>query len=446
MNQFSIWPWFGFRESPYSHEKLSVGEEGDRLFVGRTAEIQAFQMRIGSGGPHATVEGTAGVGKSSLVAVASYRMMRESALAHSGNLFVPAEQFMQIGDDPDAFEDRLFRNIAQTLINNADAFRQAECPIPSIDALDKWLNSPQYRNGSAGAFGFSGQYGSQPNTSDGFTSEGFAAAIRAELGRLFPTDNSGGVICVIDNVELLKTSVAARDALESLRDRVFDLPGIRWVLCGSRGIVSRARSQRLSGFFAAPQRVSPLTDAESMELIRRRLEYFANQGARPPVSPEAFQFLYQALNNNLRDALSHAQTFSEWLYSELAPQNELAPDHEDAQGYLEAWMVEQADSAYQDARSIQKRVWQLFDAMASAGGTARSADFDQFGFTTQQQFAGSITSLESANLVVREVDPDDGSRKLATITPQGWLVYFHRNRYQLPGSIQPTGARQLPLE
>jgi len=44
MNQFSIWPWFGFRESPYSHENLSVGEEGDRLFVGRAAEIQAFQL------------------------------------------------------------------------------------------------------------------------------------------------------------------------------------------------------------------------------------------------------------------------------------------------------------------------------------------------------------------------------------------------------------------
>jgi hypothetical protein len=66
-------------------------------------------------------------------------MMRDSALAHNGNLFVPAEQFMQIGDDPGVFEDRLYRNIAQTLINNADAFRQAECPIPSIDALDKWL-------------------------------------------------------------------------------------------------------------------------------------------------------------------------------------------------------------------------------------------------------------------------------------------------------------------
>lgn len=442
MNQFSIWPWFGFRESPYSHEKLSVGEEGDRLFVGRAAEIQAFQMRIGSGGPHATVEGTAGVGKSSLVAVASYRMMRDSALAHNGNLFVPAEQFMQIGDDPGAFEDRLYRNIAQTLINNADAFRQAECLIPSIDALDKWLNAPQYRTAQAGGFGFSGGYGSEPNTSDGFTHEGFAAAIRSELERLFPTDGSGGVICVIDNVELLKTSVAARDALESLRDRVFDLPGLRWVLCGSRGIVSRARSQRLSGFFAAPQRVSPITDEESVELIRRRLEYFGDEGSRPPVSPEAFQFLYQALNNNLRDALSHAQTFSEWLYGELAPRKVQPPDSGEAQRYLEAWMVAQADDAYSDAKGIQKRVWQFFDAMALAGGTARSADFEQFNFSTQQQFGSSVTSLETANLVVREVDPDDGNRKLATITPQGWLVYFHRNRYLLPSSSEP----QLPLE
>lgn len=32
------------------------------------------------------------------------------------------------------------------------------------------------------------------------------------------------------------------------------------------------------------------------------------------------------------------------------------------------------------------------------------------GILNRQQFAGSVTSLETANLVVREVDPDDGSR------------------------------------
>ena len=408
--------------------------------VGRTAEIMALQRRIGSGGSHATVEGAAGVGKSSLVAVASYRMMKSSAIAADGTLFVPADQFMQIGEDPAVFEERLYRNIAQTLIQNADAFRQAEAKIPKIGDLDNWLNSPQYRNGQAGAFGVNAGYGSEPNTSEGFAHEGFSSAVREELRRVFPDDRAGGVICVIDNLELLKTSAAARDALEILRDRVFDLPGVRWVLCGSRGIVSRARSQRLSGFFAPPERVRPLTDAESVELIRRRIEYFGSESASPPVTPDSFQFMYQALNSNLRDALSYAQSFAEWLYGEVAPSGAPAPDAEAAHGYLEAWMTELADNAHKDAKSVQKRVWQFFDALAQGNGIARSADFEQYGFGTQQQFGSSVTSLETANLVVREVDPDDGTRKLASITPQGWLVYFHRNRYQLPASTDLTGS------
>ncbi len=40
--------------------------------------------------------------------------------------------------------------------------------------------------------------------------------------------------------------------------------------------------------------------------------------------------------------------------------------------------------------------------------------------------------VKSANLVIRETDPDNASRSLASITPQGWLVYSTRNRYNLP--------------
>lgn len=431
MNQFSIWPWFGFHESPYSHEKLSVGEEGDQLFVGRAAEIRQLQMRIGSGGAHATVEGAAGVGKSSLIAVASYRMMKQCALDAGGTIFVPAEQFLQIGEDAREFEERLFRTIAQTLIHNAGAFRQAECAIPAIDGLDRWMNSPQYRTGSAGAFGVSAGYGSAPNSSEGFSQEGFANAVKEELRRLFPTEGTGGIICVIDNLELLQTSSAAREALERLRDTVFGLQGLRWVLCGSRGIVSRARSQRLSGFFAPPLPIRPVTDEDAVELIRRRLQYFRKDKAVPPVSPDSFQFLYHALNSNLRDALSYAQNFSEWLYSEFAPNGE-PPESRDAHALLEAWMTELAENAANDATSVQNRVWQFFDELAARGGSTRAADFAQYDFRTQQQFAHSVTSLETVNLAVREVDPDDGSRRIITITPMGWLVSFHRNQYQLP--------------
>lgn len=445
MNQFSIWPNFGFSENPYRHENLPPSDVGDRLLVGRDAEVLELQMRLGSAGTHPTVEGPAGVGKSSLLAVASYRMSRDSIAAQNGTVFLPVQRFFQANDSLEAFETEVYREIAQTLIANVEAFRIAGLQIPNIGALDKWLNTPQYRNAQGSAFSFGGGYGSEPNTSEGFTDSGFPAAVRAELARLFPGPGAGAIICVLDNLEILQTSGHAREVLEQLRDRLFNLQGLRWVLCGSRGIVSRARSQRLSGFFSAPMRIAPLSHDSSIELVRRRIEEFGSgDGAYPPVPPAAFEFIYRALNQNLRDALGYAHQFSEWLYMEyVLPQRDL-PEPDDLGELVEVWLTEIADAAHNDARSIQRRVWQFFDQLASSGGTCRASEYEMYVFSTQQQFGSSVTALENANLVVREVDPDDATRRLAVVTPVGWLVYFNRNKYRLPSAQHGLLAGDTP--
>jgi hypothetical protein len=181
-------------------------------------------------------------------------------------------------------------------------------------------------------------------------------------------------------------------------------------------------------------RVKPLSPDSSIELVRRRVEEFGNGGgAYAPVPPAAFEFIYRALNENLRDALAYAQQFSEWFYVEYALADRDLPEPDELQSLIEVWLTERADEAFEDARSIQRRVWQFFDQLASEGGSCRASEFETYGFTTQQQFGSSVTALEGANLVVREVDPDDATRRLAVITPLGWLVYFNRNKYKLPG-------------
>ena len=98
--------------------------------------------------------------------------------------------------------------------------------------------------------------GHEPNTSEGFTRGGLPAAIRQILADAY-SGGSGGVICILDNLELAGRVGDATKMLDILRDRVLGVPGIRWVLCGSRGIVSRARTQRLSGEFMPPTRTRP---------------------------------------------------------------------------------------------------------------------------------------------------------------------------------------------
>lgn len=432
MSLFSIWPRFGFFENPYDNEGLPGNDTGHQLLVGRDAEIAAVQRGIASAGTHPSVEGPAGIGKTSMLAVTGYRMQLASLEATDGTLFIPARRFFQAKESQEEFEVEVWREVAQTLIDNAEAFRQVALQVPDIEGLDKWLNSPQYRSGSGQIAGFGGGGGSEPNVSEGFTQSGFPGAVRAELARLFPTDAAGAVICVLDNLELLQTSQRAREVLEFLRDRVFDVQGLRWVLCGARGIVSRARSDRLSGFFAAPLKIDPLPHDDSLELIRRRIDFFGGPEARPPVPPDAFEFLYRALNRNLRDALAHAQQFSDWVYTEyIAAEKELPPE-EGLRADLETWLTYQAEEAEATATGIQPRVWQFFDDLAADGGRCRASDDDKFNFTTQQQMGTAVTQLANVNLLIREVDPENATRGIHSITATGWLVYFHRNGYQFP--------------
>jgi hypothetical protein len=424
---FSIWPQFGFRENPYDNDRLPGNEVGDRLLVGRDAEVAAVQRAIASAGTHPGVEGPAGIGKTSMLAVAGYRMLVASLEAEGGTLFVPADSFFQVGESEVDFVDEVFRTVAQTLINHADAFRRVALDVPDVEGLNRWLNSPQYRTGSASAAGFGLGGGSAPNTSQGFTRSGFPDKVKTELRKCFPTTGAGAVICVLDNLELLQTSHEARKTLEALRLPVFEVQGLRWVLAGSRGIVSRARSDRLSGFFAPPMTIGPLSDEAAIELTRRRLDEYGEEGPYAPVPPEAFDFLYRALHSNLRDALAYAQQFADWMYAEYIAVAADLPPLEERQVLLEKWLTDQAETAQSAATRVQPRVWQFFDQLARDAGRCRAGDYEQYGFNTQQQMGSAVTALSNVNLLLRETDPEHASRHVHSITPTGWLVFFHRN-------------------
>ena len=260
----------------------------------------------------------------------------------------------------------------------------------------------------------------------------FSTAVREQLGDCLPTTSAGGVVCVLDNLELLRTSSAARQVLEELRDRLLNVDGLRWILCGSRGIVSSARSQRLSGVIDFPMSLGPLSDDRINELIEKRITYFGVSDTLVPVSAPAFEYLYQSLNQNLRDALAYAQQFAHWLYEEYVATGGQPPPEAQIGEDLERWLAMMSDRAHAATGQIQRRVWIFFDQLAANGGTCRSSQFNEYGFSTQQQMSGSITNLEGANLVVREIDPENAARTLATITAEGWLVIFHRNRYAIP--------------
>lgn len=429
----SIWTDFGFSNSLYETTPIQPSEEGERLLVGRTKEISQLRSRIVSSALHTTIEGENGIGKTSLVSVVSYKIRRDFKEGRTSEPFFPAGPPFQLdpNDTLESLTRRVLYQVAQAFIDNRGVMRMHGYPLPEIKEIDRWLNSPLFRSGGGGVtlglVGGSGNRASSPNESVGFSDAGFARAVTEWLRDCFPTRQAGGFICVIDNLELLETTRATRSLLEAMRDSLLDLPGLRWVLCGARGIVrSAASSPRLEGRLGEPMDLHPIADSVVDQVIAERVHHYkVASDAVAPVGPEGFRDVYDVLNQNLRSALKFCEDFSFWLHE----RPELPWTDKDNRAHLEIWMTDKADE-YLSATHLAKRAWTLFDAICAAGRDVSPSEFAAFNFQSQQAMRPQVKALEDASLVVSTIDEDDARRRTISVTPRGWLVRYARSEYQ----------------
>lgn len=427
MGLFSIWKELGFNDNPYSQVTLQADEIGDRLLAGRDQEIKLLMREIGDSGAHPSVEGPIGAGKTSMINVAVYRMQQACLEANAQELYLPADGDFQPADDPAKFERDLYFVLAQTLIKYKDQFTKVGLPQPDVRLLDKWLNEYEYTSKGGGVGGVQGSYGSEPNLV--VTESGFQRNVRQLLKECFP-EGSGGIVCIMDNLEILQTAGRARETLDELRDKVFDIPQVRWVLSGSRGIVSRAKSEKLSGVMLDPMILKPIDDVAASDAITRRIREYGTSAAVAPVSPASFDFLYQTFNRNLREALARAGAFSRWFHDHYVDNlDEQIPDTAERDTLVESWLMEKAELANENARSVRPRHWTFFQDLCEAGGRAGTSEHQSFGFVNAPGLSTAVTDLVNAQLVVRELDPDNGQKSINSVTPTGWLVYFFRKHF-----------------
>jgi hypothetical protein len=188
----SIWNDFGFRESPYATDHLPPSSEGERLLVGRDAELGRLRTFLRSSARHPTLEGENGVGKTSLVNVAGYQARREFEQKKTGQLLIPLERPFQLTntDDAQSFRRTVFFEVARGFIRNHDLLKSGGLDVPDVGAIDTWLNTAVIRGGGGGVsvagFGGSGSRTQAPNTSAGSAKPASTPRSTAGFATRFP--------------------------------------------------------------------------------------------------------------------------------------------------------------------------------------------------------------------------------------------------------------------
>lgn len=424
METYSAW---GFTANPFNVKSLPPDDVGAELLVGRSTELGLLVRRINNPPKLPTLEGMNGVGKSSIVNVAGFSCFNRFLQDPDRPLYIPCRKIFQFTptSNRDTFIMEVILEVAQTLLEYAGRIEGDRLrSVVEATGLRDWLNAPQMRGvqGNIGPIGAGTSL--ETNTGEGFALSGFPSAVKNILTQVFPGDSSGAVICVIDNLELLQTSEAARDLLEALRDELFNVQGLRWVLCGALGIVRGVTSSpRLDGMMFEPIDVRKIPDDSVGQIYSSRIEAFRRtEEVYLPLLTEDFSRLYGILFGNIRALLGHTDEFCQFV-----SENEMRPVSDDEKrAAFRDWLTDKCRSAYEAARAtVGPRAWDVFTDAVVLDGLFAPSDFEHFGFNSSQAFRPHVKDLEDAGLIVSTKDEGDRRRKTIQVTPRGWLVNHH---------------------
>jgi DNA-binding MarR family transcriptional regulator len=402
----SKWQQYGFSRTPYSTTAIRVADGGDRLLVGRSAELATIESDLVSGAQVIALEGDYGVGKSSLAAVAAHHAGQWGPSPEVWFLPPAGDSPLELvaGESTDAFEKRVYFRVAAALLPIADRLVTEGFKLPKLNEFRNWLHSPSGGGWSAGIGGSFGGFGAtvstgRQKTPPAFTDAGVIALLDSWMEELFASRTVGGVICILDNLEVLGSFDNAVVLFEALRDRMFKRKGLTWIVCGAEGMVRTAfSSPKMSGVFQEPIDVLPLGGTDIPKVIKARAEVVqVAVEAVLPVSSEAFEAVYVATGENLRFALGLAEK-----YALRANPDDLrrlsATERDDA---FFAYVRGEGDRAVEQlSTKITDADWRVLETLVrEKAGSCSPGDFADFGYADMPPLLTRVKSLERAGLV-----------------------------------------------
>ena len=424
---------WGFNSCPFEPEALKADAIGHQLLVGRDTETKKVMTRLKASKKLVTLDGSNGIGKTSLVNIALYRCYLDYLKSPENSLFIPCRTVFQLNniDDLAAFQKHVLSEVALTLSERKQELDALETGMPGAAVLNSILDQNLLGEWRLAINGSNSPDTTQieKTSSNTLLTSNFESGFKDWLTNVFSGQHKGAVVCVLDNLELLQTSKRARQCLESLRDTLFSVKGIRWVLCGANNIIlSVASTPRLAGHLESPIDVTPLKKNCTEQIFSSRSQaYQVAEGAGYlPLTSAEFDLLYTVLNQNLRTTLSKCHDYCIWTYeNNLHPKNDI-----EKKTFFEKWLNKEAlDNEKACSGAVKQKAFEVFDRAAVADELMDSfslSQFQSFGFDSVNTLRPLVKELEDAGLLISQIDEDDNRRKTISVTPKGWLVNYSR--------------------
>lgn len=442
LNIYSSW---GFRSNPFLPEPLAPTEDGNRLMVGRDSTLRVLKSRIATGAKISTIEGLNGIGKTSFANIAAYQLYKESTTDQSDHVFLPCRKVFQINDSqsPSEFRKEVLFEVMQTLIDlKSNLLLSPGHTRPYVNqTIDRWLNSSELVNFQVGFLGTSLGGGRAAANTEGFSVSGFEKAAISWLKEAFPAAENGGVIVVIDNLELLKTSSFAASKMEELRDYLFTLPGIRWVMCGALGIVHGVvSSPRLDGYLHEPIELRDVSSLYSKQIFETRVASSKKEDdARLPVTASEFNYLFELFSGNLRGVLGVLGEYCQAIWESYGGNIEHVGPSD-----FNNWLEDHCERVYLavERELGNEGLWLL--ARVSQSGSVNRRMYAKFKFSDEEAFNMELQRLCKCHVIVSIEDESDHTRDSFRVIKKGRLVVHHMkqiDRFYLERSITPDMPR-----
>lgn len=438
-----VWVHYGYVSSPYSTSALRIVDADETLLVGREVELETVLRDLISGGQLVALEGDYGVGKSSLAAVAASTASHWREHRKSSPLILPAASPLELeaNDTVAAFEQRAYYQVAGAILARADALVHDGFNLGQLRDFRSWLQSPAGGGWTAGIgasfpqsldFNVSVGRNREPNTGVGFSDAGVITLIDSWLNELFPTPLDGGVVLLLDNLEVLRKHPDRVDLFEALRDRLFKRNGLRWIISGAEGTVRVAlNTPKMTGVFPEPIDLLPLPHDKIQEVIvRREAALRSRADAKLPVSPAAFEQAYVQTGRNLRVTLGLAERFA--LRTQPSEMAWMSQEQRDQA--FHSWRAAEGRRVVdQTAGQLSAASWRVLSTLVNdRDGIATPGDYKAFGYSSMSSLTPQIKKLARLGLLTYAVDEDDGRRRLITASERGRLAVAARLTPETP--------------